>query len=251
MKLSSGKNEKNSKNAIWLYAVILFTSAFIVLLLTAYSQIKFNRNLNDYKSQLYSEENAKNNISTSLGTALSENKRLMEELKSVKQEVEDSKIKIEDGNAALKKQQQKANSTINVYDLLVKAQMEYDKGNILGCADILYSKLDSKLLGKSGADLYESLIEKVYGKAAALLYTQGYNEYLKREYDEAAKNLKLSLDYSPNEYFSDDCLYFIAYSKYRQNNNKEAKEYMERLINDYPNSNYKKEAVDLIKEMSF
>lgn len=243
--------KKNERNAIWLYAVILFTSAFIVLLLTAYSQIKFNKNLNDYKNQISTQESDKNNFKNNLGTALSENKKLSDELQAAKRELEDSKAKVEEGNAALKKQQQKSTSAINTYDILIKAQVEYDKGNLVESADILYNMVDSKLLGKAGVDLYESLIAKVYNKAAETLYQQGYQKYVTRQYDEAIKMLRKSYDYASDEYFSDDCLYFIAYSRYRQENFKEAKEYADKLIKEYPDSNYKRSATDLLQLMGF
>ena len=47
---------KKGKNTIWIYAVILFTCVFILLLLTGYSQVKFNRNLNEYRNKLISSE---------------------------------------------------------------------------------------------------------------------------------------------------------------------------------------------------
>lgn len=243
--------EKNEKKSIWVYAVILFTSAFIVLLLTAYSQIKFNRNLSDYKNQLYTEENAKNDFKMNLGTALGENKKLGEELKSIEQELADTKVKLEESSAALKRQQQKNISSLSAYDLLLQAQIENSKGNILESADILYNKIDSKLLEKAGMELFEELVAKVYVEAAEILYNQGYSQYLNRDYDGAVESLKKSLDYSAYEYFSDDCLYFIAYSRYRQENYKEAKEYMNKIINDYPGSNYKNQAEALIKQMGF
>lgn len=246
--MSSGKN---GRNTIWVYAVILFTSAFIVLLLTAYSQIKFNKNLNDYKNQLYTEENDKNNFKNNLGTALSENKRISDELKTVKQQLEDAKAKVEEGNAILKKQQHKTNDIVDAYEYVVQAYIEYNKGNLLKSADILYSSTDTKILGKEGMELYEELVPKVYGKAAEILYQEGYKSYINKQYEEAVKSFRKSLNYASSEYFSDDCLYFIGYSRYRQQNYKEAKDTMEKLINEYPESNYKKSASDLIKEMGF
>lgn len=42
-------NNKSERKTVWIYAVILFTSVFVVLLLTAYSQIKLNTNINKYQ----------------------------------------------------------------------------------------------------------------------------------------------------------------------------------------------------------
>jgi len=241
--------EKNGKNTLWVYAVILFTSAFIVLLLTAYSQIKFNKNIDEYKNQLSTEENAKINIQTNLGNALNENKKLNEDLKNLSKENEDLKTKVDVNDKELNNQKQKYNAMANAYDILIKAQNEYNEGNILNSAETLYSKIDSKLLGKAGVEMYNTLIDNVYNKAANILYINGYNSYINKNYEEAIASLKKAYNYSSREYFSDDCLYFTAYSYYRIGNKNEAKAYMQNLINTYPNSSYKDEAVNLINQM--
>ena len=241
--------EKNGKNTIWLYAVILFTSAFIVLLLTAISQIKFNKNIDEYKNQILIEESAKNNIQINLGTVLSENKKLNEKLKDLMQENEDLKIKVDEANKLLNKQQQKSSAYGNAYDMLINAQAEYNNGNIINCADILYSKIDSKLLGKTGVEIYNDLADKVFVKAAKILYIDGYKNYIDKNYETAINFLKKSYEYTSYEYFSDDCLYFTAYSYYRLGNINEVKVYMQKIVDIYPNSSYMVEAVNLIKEI--
>jgi len=64
----------NDKKTVWVYAVILFTSAFIVLLITAYSQIKVNKNIDEVRNKLGSTEKEKSNFQMSLSSALAENK---------------------------------------------------------------------------------------------------------------------------------------------------------------------------------
>jgi cell division protein FtsL len=56
----------NGRKAVWMYAVILFSSAFIVLLLTAYSQIKLNKNITRYEGQIHDEKQQNINFKTDL-----------------------------------------------------------------------------------------------------------------------------------------------------------------------------------------
>jgi hypothetical protein len=56
----------SKKSKLCVYAIILFNIAFIVLLFTAYSQIKLNENLNSYKNQVINKETEKKRGSAKL-----------------------------------------------------------------------------------------------------------------------------------------------------------------------------------------
>ena len=75
--------KNKSKNTIWIYALILFTCVFILLLLTGYSQIKFNRSLNEYRNKLISSEEEINISSHNLKTALEENEMLYKKIEKL------------------------------------------------------------------------------------------------------------------------------------------------------------------------
>lgn len=67
------------KKTIWIYAVILFTSAFIVLLISAYSQMKFKKNANEYSSSNEINNEIRRRIHFSLSSAVDENEKLAKE----------------------------------------------------------------------------------------------------------------------------------------------------------------------------
>ena len=49
------------------------------------------------------------------------------------------------------------------------------------------------------------------------------------------------------DYYADDCYYFIAYSEYNIGNYDKAKEALNTIINNYPDSSYYKDAKDLLR----
>ena len=138
----------NKKSQLWVYAVILFTSAFIVLLFTAYSQIKMNKNLDDYKSQIYYKESEKNKVQQNFSSAQEMNARLNEDIKKLEEEktalqAEVSTLKEELGDR--EKMIQARNDAVGGFS---DAIMEYLNGNVAACAALLknvdISSLDSK-----------------------------------------------------------------------------------------------------------
>ena len=93
-KFNNHKDNKNEKKQIWMYALILFAGAFIVLLLTAYSQVKFQNNISDYQNKLSTEEKAKINVVTDYNAAIKEINRLTAELESLRSKLVESEQKI-------------------------------------------------------------------------------------------------------------------------------------------------------------
>jgi TolA-binding protein len=232
---------------VWKYAVILFTSAFVVLLLTAYSQIKFNRNIDNYRSQIYNGENEKNKYRVNLKTALDENVMLKEEIAQVKNQLIDDEKKLEDSDKEKQQLQDKYTDMQNNYEALLAAESEYAKENIIKCAEMLISQVNINQLGPEGKIVYQSMADVVFEKASYQFYKEGYGQYKKKQYLEAAKSFADSLRYSKKSYFSDDCYFFLAYSEHYQGNNTISREYIDLLLKNYPDSSYKKDAEDLLK----
>lgn len=242
-----GERKSDKKNAIWIYAVILFTSAFIVLLLTAYSQIKFNKNIDEYKSRISSGEREKLNFQTNLSTALDENKKIKNELQKLSKEVDSSRIALEEKNKQLDKYKNNMESTIQAYEALLAAEREYNNGNIIDCAMILKKKCNYNLLNKEAVEKYTYLTEKSFMEAAQRLYYDGYKSFKLKEYRKAIEKFQQSIELTDTEYFSDDSLFFMAYSEYNLGNKEAARNHAKRLIDQYPSSNYSKELIELLK----
>ncbi|MDP4179886.1 MAG: hypothetical protein Q8942_02205 [Bacillota bacterium] len=243
------KDNKNIKKTVWLYAVVLFTSAFIVLLLTYYSQMKTDKSINDYLNRISNEEKKKLLFQTGLNTATEENKGL--------------KKNIENLNSIIKKEKEKENSikddldnvqknyldTMNSYDQLLFADNSYNNGEIVKSADML-NECDINFLNSVGKEKYDYLSSIVFEKAASILYLDGYSLYKSKMYNDAINRFEKSLSFSKHNYISDDCYYFIAYSYINLGDISSGKSKLQDLINNYKDSSYYKDSVQLLKSLN-
>lgn len=238
---------ENKKSKIWVYAVVLFTSAFIVLLFTAYSQIKLNNNLSEYKSQVSSKENEVNKYQQNFSSAQEMNLKLNNEIKRLEEEISTVRALLtelaneKEKNEAISKRKKDA-----IDELLTLTEL-YLNGNAVECAGRLKS-MDTADLEAKQLDTYNTLSAKAYAEAGNLLYNEGYALYNKGEYDEAREKLLLSHQYAPAQVFSDKCLYYLAYSEVKTGKNNLAVEHMNLLINHFPSSKYVKSAKQFINK---
>lgn len=227
----------NNKSNIWLYAVILFTSAFLVLLFAAYSQIRMNQDLKDYKSQFIDTETEKNKYLRSFSTAQEMNEALSKEIQMLEEENEALKEKINeltDANAkleeTLKLKQEACSGLANAIDL-------YCDGDVIGAAEqfmiVDLDKLDDKL-----AQTSRKFEKRVRKEAGNVLFNEGISLYGKGNYTGAVEKLSISFRYAPKEEFSDKCLYFLGYAEYRTGDKASALKHMKQLLQEYPESNY-------------
>lgn len=239
-------NKNNTKNAIWIYAVILFTSAFIVLLLTAYSQIKYNKNLENYRNQIDIQGKDNKNYKANLNTTLDENKKLKNDIEDLKKELDNTKKKLATSEENKDKIKNNASHIESKYEVLLRAQLLFESGQVVESANLLKNVIDPSDLEKVGVEFYERLVKKVFKPASEKLYYEGYEKYTKKDYNGAIKAFKESLSYESMEYFSDDCMYLLGYSLYINGNNQDAKDTLDKFVVNFPNSNYVKYAKDII-----
>lgn len=237
----------NDKKTVWIYAVVLFTSAFIVLLITAYSQIKVNKNIDEVKNKLGSTEQEKSNFQMSLSSALAENKKLNEKIETLEKEIDDLRVIEDNLKQEIKNLQNENSLKFDNYEKLIKANICYYSGDIKGCSLILTKEINKEYLEKDAEQLYQKLLDISIKKAALEFYNDGYEYYKNKDYDKAIESFNNSLSLVDNEYYSDDCYYFIGYSHFRKGNLNEAKDAMNTLLDKYPNSSYRKDVEKFLK----
>jgi len=241
------EKDKNGKAKVWVYAVILFTSAFIVLLITAYSQIKFTRNIDNLETQINTKESEKNMFQLNLNSALVENEKLLNENKKLEEQLKKEKETVEAQEKKISEIETNRDEIINSYEKLISAQKEYENKNFTNSAFILLYDVNPEHLKDDGLEKYNELVEKTFPIAAHKLYKDGLDLYKSKQYDEAVEKFNKSLEISENEYFSDDCLYLSAYARYIQGNKQEALSYYRKLLDKYPDSNYAKNSENILK----
>ncbi len=240
---------ENKKSNVWLYAVILFTSAFIVLVFAGLSQIKMNKNLSDYKSQVYNTENEKNKYQQNFSSAQEMNQKLNDQISALENETHVLKNMISN----LKKEkfvqdsviQKKSEAEENFHSVL----SEYLKGNVTIAAGLLVS-VDLSLFEGKDLEAFNALTIKVKSEAGKLLYDEGYKLYRQAEYTEAAAKLGLSFGYAKKETFSDNCLFYLAWAEKKSGNKAAAVAHMKQLVQEYPESGYFRSAKSFINRYS-
>ena len=147
--------DKNSeRKKIWIYATILFMSAFIVLLFTAYSQIRLNGNISDYKNQLNSNTKEKNDFQINLNSCLKLNSQLNNQIKAANKQISQIKQDEKKANSSLLSEKDKTKRTIAAYDYLLAAESAYNLEEISICAKVMYEKCDPAYLSKMGIVKY-------------------------------------------------------------------------------------------------
>ncbi len=236
---------RQGMNRLWVYASAIFLIALVILIFTAYSQMKFNKQIVDYKSQLLNNETEKSEYEFNLNTALDENIKLKDGLEKAINELSGSKAEnerlISNNNSLISEYENR----ISAYENLAKAYRFYADGKLPECANILRIIKESAI-GTEGAKTFTFLWEISSPVAARSLYNQGLELYRKSRYTEAVDKLTDSNYFSMKEYFSDDCLYFLAYSEYKRGNIDMAIRHFSMLIDTFPSSNCYKDSQYMI-----
>ena len=241
------EDKRNIKAKIWVYAVVLFTSAFIVLLVTAYSQIKQQRNINDFKTQISKEQNENKKFQLSyanaqemIGKLTGDNEKLSQENKGFLERIE--KLYSEISTAG-----EESKAKVTQYEKLSEAQAQYLQGLVAESAKIL-KEIDAKALNEKGVEAYNLLSAKVYSEAGRQMFDDGYELYQEGKYTEAIEKFLLSRDIARKEDYSDNCLYYLAYAQYRTGQTTIALDLMKSLPQEYPSSSFIKYARSFIQK---
>ncbi|MDF2869007.1 MAG: hypothetical protein K0R05_582 [Anaerocolumna sp.] len=128
-----------------------------------------------------------------------------------------------------------------IYDQLFKTAALYvnelQKGssqiNYINVAEQLAKVKTDKLEKPQALELYNQIKDAVGEKAATSLYSQGYNLYSTRKYDEA---LEVLLQANALDDTNVDAVYFIARSYHQLSDYENARKYYNLIIENYPDS---------------
>lgn len=238
-------DKRNIKAKIWVYAVVLFTSAFIVLLITAYSQIKQQRSIDDFKTQISQQQSENKKYQLSYANAQEMIGKLTEENEKLAAENKSFSDAIDKLNRDMDLTEEASGEKLMQYEKLSEAQSEYLKGNIVVCAQALKT-IDPGFLNEKAAETFSLLSARAFNEAGRMLFDEGYKLYQKGNYSEAIPKFTLSRDMAKGESYSDDCLYYLAYARHREGNTAIAISLMKSLVQDYPKSSFIKYAESFI-----
>lgn len=250
LKFNNHKDSKNEKKQIWMYALILFAGAFIVLLLTAYSQVKFQNNISEYQNKLSSEEKAKINVVTDYNAAVKEIKRLTDEIESLRNKLVESEKKLDKEENRGIQLGSKYSDTILSNDSLLIAYEYYNKKDYVNCAVKLKYDINVDLLSTKSKEIYDNLVAKSYKKASQLLYAEGYKNYKGKKYNDATQGFSRAIDFAQkDEYFVDDAYFYLAKCYYKLSKYVDAKILINSFLNSYPDSTFVSPMKELYNKM--
>ena len=227
----------NGKSKIWLYAVVLFTSAFIVLLVTAFSQIKLNNNLSYLNNQIFTKEHEKNEVQLSFANAQELNGKLSDENKRLQEEVDRLSAEIDKMKADQEAAENAGADKIEAYEQLSRAQNAYAAGNPVDSAQVIWD-INISRLDANASQEYSLLREKTYRDAGKQLLNEGYELYTKKEFVSAVEKFLASRAYASGEEYSDKCLYYLALSESKMGNIASAVDHMRTLKDQFASSKY-------------
>ncbi|WHH57261.1 tetratricopeptide repeat protein [Petroclostridium sp. X23] len=240
---------KNKSKFLWLYSTVLFTAAFVLILMSAVSQSRLSQDIETYKEQLNKQKGMFQGVQQNLSSLSSENEKLKENLQvaSVRnKELEEELKKTKEQLNQIDMQNYKLKQSI---DHFFEGKRYSEEGNYKESAAHLYS-VDQSLLPESSKEAYNKLSSVAFEKAAVSHYLEGKKKYLANELDEGIESFKFSLQYNPNVYCSDDATYFLFRSYYKLEKYAEAKEMLIQLRDKYPNNTYKKDIKYFLEAMS-
>lgn len=243
---ASVMDENQKKSSVWLYAVILFFSAFIVLVFAGYSQIRLNKSLENYKSQVFNTESEREMYQQHFTSAQEMNEKLNEEIDGLKNEINSLKqiiSELEKTKTSMELEYDKKSATV---DNLSEAVIIFLEGKPAECVDYIKA-IDTASIEEAQLKMLNTLKAEAGVQAGKLYYDEGYGMYLKGKYAEAAAAFELSYKYAPDAEFSDKCLYYNSYSELKEGNKKAAVEKMSFIINKFPESKYLSKAKNFIK----
>lgn len=127
------------------------------------------------------------------------------------------------------------NKQANLELLQIAVSQLADKDYLACVSNVI--KIDTLGFSDNDIDIYNTLRATAYPEAANSLYNQGKAEYLNNRFTEAKISLENALNYTTNENFVDDAYFYLGKIAENDNNFELAKEYYNKVINEYPDSN--------------
>lgn len=121
-------------------------------------------------------------------------------------------------------------------ELLETAVAQMTDGDYEACVSTLDS-IDTVSFSEEDLSKYNSVKTTAYPKAADAYYTKGKSQFLSNNFTEAKTYLETALNYTSNENFVDDAIYYLARIAEEDGDNDTAKKYYNRIISEFPESN--------------
>ncbi|MBQ5791845.1 MAG: tetratricopeptide repeat protein [Clostridia bacterium] len=153
------------------------------------------------------------------------------EIQTLESEKEDLNDKIAELKKKMKKIEDEAVDE-SVYDNLFDGITLYANGDKDAAAETLIKVDISALESKPAKELYNKIKEETFEAMSTKKYAEGSRYYNRGNYEEAVEFFELALKYNEN---NANAMYYLGRVYQRNGDNKNAKKYYKKIINEYPN----------------
>lgn len=133
-----------------------------------------------------------------------------------------------------KEDKEKTQTQISSYQKLLKAYRAYQQGGLDEAKEAL-AQVDEKRLDSEAKQVYDSIQTDLNAKYLETAYTDGYNAYMSRSYQQAAELLQKVVDVD-DTYHSGDAIYYLAQSYRIIEDYEKAAELYQKVIDEYAGS---------------
>lgn len=216
----------DKKKFLWVYALVMCVSAFTILLMTAYSQIKYEKSNSQIKFELTKRESQVKDFSINLQSVTDKKRMLEEQNKNLQSIVVVNNKKIVELNTYIQ-------NTKTSYENILKAQTLYRQGNYNESCNLLLL-VDNNLLGDEMQKIYSTLKKNVFPKISVSLFSQGRKYYNHKQYDLAVLDFEKLLIIDEDRKYQKSTINYLINS-YQSLGNTEKKTFYENILKDASN----------------
>ncbi len=149
-------------------------------------------------------------------------------------ELEDQVIKLTKNVEKAQGDQEASKTQIDSYQKLMAAVQVYQQGGVDETKEAL-AKVDAKGLDAQAKQVYDSIQTDINSKYLETAYTDGYNAYMGRNYQQSAELLQKVVDVD-DTYHNGDAIYYLAQSYRIIEQYEKAAELYQKIIDEYPSS---------------
>lgn len=212
--------------------------AYFLILPQAKGRLQ-KENTDEFKN--YSEELAEAN--SDKATLENEKEELTSQIESLQSEIETLQG---EGPGA-------ANAYQEMYESFFEAVTLYMDGNKEEAANKLDSVKKSDLSSEAAIQIYDAISSETFEDASNTFFEKGRDEYNTQctmaspDFTKAVKYLNKSLRYNEDNC---DAMYFLGRVSQRENDIEKAKEYYNKIINEYPDSSRVSDATSRLRELA-
>lgn len=150
------------------------------------------------------------------------------------QELESQVAKLKKNVEAAKADKETTQTQVSSYQKLLAAYQSYQQGG-LDEAKAALAQVDEKRLDAEAKQVYDSIQTELDSKYLETTYTEGYNAYMSRSYEQAAQMLQKVVDVD-DTYHNGDAIYYLAQAYRIIEEYEKAAALYQKVIDEYPGS---------------